>query len=254
MSTVERVRVPVSGSVPGGATNAYLVGNVLVDPAARSAALDALVAGADIAHVACTHTHPDHVGALAQYATETDATVWAHAPHADRFERASGVAPDRTFREGDAIGPLVALATPGHAPDHVAFAHGDGYLVGDCCRADGSVAIGTDGDMRAYLTSLRRLHARAPERLYPGHGPPIAAPGERLAALVAHRRERESRVLRAVEAGARTLDAVVDAAYDADLTGVREQATATASAHLEKLAVEGRVEWDGSRATPVGSD
>ncbi|WP_435098195.1 MBL fold metallo-hydrolase [Halarchaeum sp. P4] len=241
MVAIRRVPVPVDAPVPTGTTNSYVAGDALVDPAARTARLDDLVAEADVAHIVCTHTHPDHVGAVAHYAEATDATVWAHAPHAERFERATGVAPDRMFRESASVGPLDVVATPGHAPDHVAFACDDAYLVGDLARADGSVAIGADGDMRAYLTSLRRLYTRDPDRLYPGHGAPIDRPRERLAALLAHRREREARVLQAVDTGAATLDEVVDAAYDADLTDVREHATATVAAHLDKLAVEGRV-------------
>ncbi|HMB49646.1 MAG TPA: MBL fold metallo-hydrolase, partial [Natronoarchaeum rubrum] len=45
-------------------------------------------------------------------------------------------------------------------------------------------------------------------------------------------------------------DAVVEAAYDKDLSGVRDLARRAVIAHLEKLAVEGAVEWDGERARP----
>lgn len=256
MSPVERVPVP-HARVPDGATNAYLVGEhdspqaglALVDPAGRHERLDDAIG--DVAHVLVTHTHPDHVGALAHYARESDATVWAHAPHADRLEDATGVTPDRTFRDGDTVGPLTALATPGHARDHVAFAVGDDYLVGDLVRANGSVAIGRDGDLRAYLTGLRRLAARHPLRLHPGHGPPVDAPRERIADAISHRNEREERVLDAVQRGAQTLDAVLDAAYDTDLGDARRFAATTVAAHLRKLAVEGDVSWDGERATPA---
>jgi glyoxylase-like metal-dependent hydrolase (beta-lactamase superfamily II) len=100
--------------------------------------------------------------------------------------------------------------------------------------------------MRAYLTSLRRLRARDPDRLYPGHGSVIDDPRATLDRLIDHRLRRERNVRAAVESGARTLDEVVDAAYDKDLSGVRDMARATVQAHLEKLAVEGDVTWDGS--------
>ncbi len=245
---------------PGGETNAYLTGEsdvLLVDPADRAPALNDRADA--VAHVAVTHAHPDHVGGVADYAAETGATVWAHAGFTDRFERATGVAPDRTFRDGTTIPadpPVEVIETPGHAPDHVAFQVGDEILVGDLAVAEGSVMVGAaEGDMRAYLTSLRRLHARDPDRLLPGHGPVIDRPRERLAELVAHRLDRERRVLAAVDDGAETVDAILNAAYDKDLSGVRDLAAETVRAHLEKLDVEGKVAWDGERAEPVdGSD
>ncbi|WP_232700924.1 MBL fold metallo-hydrolase [Halobacterium wangiae] len=251
----EQYPVRVETRAPQGETNAYLLGSprrLLVDPARRTPALDAAVA--DVDHVAVTHAHPDHVGAVAEYAAETDATVWAHAAFADRFERATGVAADRVFRPGDELGDtgVTVFDTPGHAPDHVAFVEGREAVTGDLVFADGSVFVGaTDGDMRAYLASLRCAYARNFDRLHPGHGPVVESPRERLAALYDHRRERERRVLAAVEVGAETVEAILDAAYDKDLSGVRDLAGQTVRAHLDKLAVEGRVEWDGAHAGPV---
>ena len=260
---LERYPIPVDTRAPTGETNAYLVGDrerLLVDPAARTAELDSAVESG-VEHVAVTHTHPDHVGALAAYATETDATVWVHAAFAGRFERATGVTPDRAFRPGDAVGAtgVTVMGTPGHAPDHVAFVADAGggvaggeAITGDLAFATGSVFVGSDeGDMRAYLASLRRALARRFDRLHPGHGPTIEDPRERLRGLYFHRRDRERRVRRAVESGAATVPEIVDAAYDKDLAGVRDLAGATVRAHLDKLRVEGHVEWDGSRAGPA---
>ena len=254
MDAVTRISIPVATRAPTGRTNAYLVGAddaVLVDPAARTDELDGAIEGRNVEHVLVTHAHADHVGAVAHYADACGATVWARAGRADRFERAAGVGPDRTFREGTRIGDLTVIETPGHAPDHVALAVGDDVLVGDLAVATGSVFVGArEGDMRAYLTSLRRLHARNPRRLYPGHGSVIDDPREALARLIAHRLRRERRVREAVAAGAETLDAVLDAAYGKDLAGVEDLARETVAAHLEKLAVERSIDWDGERATP----
>ena len=247
--SVRRVSVPTETTAPGGATNAYLVdgpdGTVLVDPAGRTDALDTTVAARGVDHVAVTHAHPDHVGGVAAYATETGATVWARRGREARFEAATGLAPDRTFAEGECVGGLPALDTPGHAPDHVAIETPDGILAGDLVIATGSVAIAApEGDVRAYLVALRRLFARDPPRLYPGHGPVVDDPRATLRRLYDHRRERERRVEAAVRAGADSVAAVVDAAYDRDLSGGRDLAAATTRAHLDKLAVEGRVRFD----------
>lgn len=251
----ERYPVPVATRAPQDETNAYVIGDaerVLVDPAGHTADLDAAAESVD--HVAVTHTHPDHVGAVEEYAERADATVWAHAAFAGRFERATGVSPDRGFRPGDELGAsgVEVLDTPGHAPDHVAFLTEDEAVTGDLVFASGSVFVGTDdGDMRAYLASLRRVAARDFDRLFPGHGPVVEHPRERLHDLHAHRADRERRVRAAVEAGAKTVDEILDAAYDKDLTGVRNLAGQTVRAHLDKLAVEGRVAWDGARARPA---
>jgi glyoxylase-like metal-dependent hydrolase (beta-lactamase superfamily II) len=246
---IERFRVPTETTAPDGHTNAYLIdgpeGSVLVDPADRTDALDAAVADREVAHVAVTHAHPDHVGGVAAYADETGATVHARRGREARFTAAAGHDPDRTFAEGDAVGCLTVLDTPGHAPDHVAFEATDGILSGDLAAATGSVAVAApEGDLRAYVVALRRLYARDPPRLYPGHGPTIDDPRATVCRLLAHRRERERRVVRAVEDGARDVDAVVTAAYDRDLSGVRDLAAGTVRAHLDKLAVEGRVRFD----------
>jgi ribonuclease/clavin/mitogillin len=249
-SDVNPIPVPTETLAPHGETNAYVVDTVLIDPAGRTAELDSAVDGVE--HVLLTHTHPDHVGGVAHYADACDATVWARQGREERFERTTGITPDRTFREETTVGPLTVIETPGHAPDHVAFATDDGIITGDLAVAEGSVVVAAgEGDLRAYLTSLRRLYARNPAVLYPGHGPVIENPRRTIRRLIDHRLHREERVLDAVRGGARALSAVTDAAYDKDIAAVREFAERTVAAHLEKLAVEGKVNWDGERARPT---
>jgi len=261
---------------PGGSTNVYRIGReraLVVDPAAPA---DEPVApeGVTVTHVAVTHHHADHVGGVGRLA-DAGATLWARAGRETSFAAATGRRPDRTLAEGTTIptdaGPVTALETPGHAPEHLAFVlppgvgaddagdprENDGsseaILVGDLAVAEGSVAVAApEGDLRAYLSSLRRVHVRRPARLHPGHGPPIEDPRATTARLLAHRRERDRRVLAAVRAGARTVPEVTDRAYRKDVSGVRALAEGTVRAHLEKLAVEGRVGFNpgGGRAWP----
>jgi glyoxylase-like metal-dependent hydrolase (beta-lactamase superfamily II) len=261
-----RVPLTVATRAPTGRTAAHVLGDedaLLVDPAAESEALDTALADRSVAHVAVTHHHPDHVAAVEQCARAHDATVWCRYGREGGFEAATGIAPDRTFADGTTIptgeDAVTVVDLPGHAPEHVGFRFRDdtaggaiSYLVGDLAVATGSVVVGApEGDMRAYVSSLRRLWARDPDTLYPAHGPVIGEPRETCVRLIEHRRDREARVLAAVRDGARTVGEVTDAAYEKDLSGVRDLAEATVIAHLEKLSVEGHLRWDGAEARAI---
>lgn len=255
---VQRVAVEGPTRAPSGRTTAHIVESggvsLLVDPAARTDGLDSALDEYDPGHVAVTHHHPDHVGAVADYAAQADLTVWARDGRVTAFEAATGVAPDRCFRPGDRFpGGIEVVDTPGHAPEHVAFVAGDTWLTGDLAVAAGSVVVGApEGDMRAYLSSLRRVHARNPDRLLPAHGPVIEDPRATCERLLEHRLDRETRVLEAVRAGNRRPAAIVDAAYEKDVSEVFALAEATVVAHLVKLAHEQQIAWDGERARPRG--
>ncbi|WP_336325232.1 MBL fold metallo-hydrolase [Halovenus sp. HT40] len=251
---VERFSLSVQTRAPTGATNAYVFDGIVVDPAARSDDLDSAIAdGVD--HVAVTHHHPDHVGAVAEYAREFDLTVWARYGRTDEFESATGIAPDRTFTPGASLpaGDGVSVVdTPGHAPEHTSFVLADGIVTGDLAVAEGSVVVGAPkGDMRAYVSSLRRVHAMNPQHLYPGHGPVIETPRETCERLIAHRLDRERAVEAAIRDGNQHLDDIVEAAYDKDISAVYDLARATVLAHVEKLAVESKITFDGHHARPA---
>ena len=259
---VTRVEVSVDTRAPGGATNAYLLDGLLVDPAARTDALDAALAergsvdadAPSVEAIAVTHAHPDHVGAVADYAALTDATVVAREGHADRFASAAGIDPDETVAPGETVADTTvrAVDTPGHAPDHLAFAAGGDAGAGSersvlCCGdlavAEGSVAVAApEGDLAAYLASLERVLDAGYDRLLPGHGPEIDDPRATCRRLIDHRLDRERDVIAAIDGGAADVDAVMHGAYEKDLSGVRDLARATVAAHVEKLVAEGRID------------
>lgn len=255
---VKAVSVPVSTSAPGGATNSYLVSGqelFLIDPADESKALSQAIGENEIDHIVVTHTHSDHVGGVSHYGNQSGACVWAHESFVDRFVEVTGVEPDATFREGSCIGEASVLQTPGHAPDHVVYAFGDVGIVGDMAFEEGSVFVGgTDGDMRAYLTSLRRLLVQEFTRLYPGHGPTIGNPSRTISRLIQHRLMREKNVLGAVHSGAETLEEIVTTAYDKDVSDVQTLAALSVRAHLEKLEVEKKVTWDENMARSIDDE
>jgi len=109
---------------------------------------------------------------------------------------------------------LRALHTPGHAPGHLALhAVEPGVLIaGDLVGGLSTILIPPgEGDMDDYLRSLRRVDALGCRLLLPGHGPPL--PGKRLGRLIAHRLERERRIVEALAAGEASLERIAAAAY-----------------------------------------
>jgi len=106
----------------------------------------------------------------------------------------------------------------------------------------GSVFIAPDpGALAGYLAGLERLRARRPALICPGHGPLVADPDAKIAEYLEHRRARERALLAALDAGARTIDELLDRAWADAPAHLRLPATVTLAAHLDKLADEGRL-------------
>jgi glyoxylase-like metal-dependent hydrolase (beta-lactamase superfamily II) len=233
-------------------TNTWLVGRDpcwVVDPgpAGLEEHVAAVRAAADarggLGGVALTHDHGDHAGAVAALVGSSGVPVLAA-----RFAGATGFVGD-----GDAVGPLLrAIAVPGHAPDLLCFALGGDALcfTGDAVLGSGSVFIAPDpGALAGYLRGLERLRARGFRALAPGHGPVVEDADAKLSEYLSHRLDREARLVGALDAGARSIDALLDAAWDDVAPELRLAATVTLFAHLDKLAEEGRLP-DGVEGRP----
>jgi glyoxylase-like metal-dependent hydrolase (beta-lactamase superfamily II) len=102
-----------------------------------------------------------------------------------------------------------------------------------------------EGKMALYLESLRRLRALDAGVLYPAHGPPIGDPARLIDEYVAHRLDRERKVLAAVEQGAAPVDVLVPRAYPEIQPVLYPFAARSLLAHLQKLEAEGRVVVEG---------
>ena len=122
---------------------------------------------------------------------------------------------DVVLADGDDFGPLQVVATPGHATDHLAFVTGAACFTGDAVLAESSVFVAPDpGALRGYLAALRRLRAMDLELLCTGHGPPVTDPAALLDRYLAHRADRERRLLAALGDGLRTTDELLDRVWD----------------------------------------
>jgi glyoxylase-like metal-dependent hydrolase (beta-lactamase superfamily II) len=219
---VIRVRADNPSLLTLDGTNTYVVGRWVVDPGpALPAHLDAVrdAANDGIEGVVLTHSHADH----SQGAELLGAPVALPS-------------------DGESVGPFTAIGTPGHSADSVCLVTGRVCFTGDTVLGEGSVFIAPgEGSLSAYLDSLRRLRSLNLEVLCPGHGPYVWDPAAKLDEYIAHRLDRERRLIEALDAGLRTDDELLDAAWPEVPASLRGAAALTLAAHLEKLREEGRL-------------
>jgi glyoxylase-like metal-dependent hydrolase (beta-lactamase superfamily II) len=178
--------------------------------------------------IAVTHDHADHVeGVLALRERLGRPRVAARR-----------LAADVRLVDGMDFGPLTAVAVPGHAPDHLAFVAGGACFTGDAVLGEGSVFISED--LAGYLDALARLRDLPLEVICPGHGPPVWEPMAKLDEYMAHRAERERKLLEALAQGMLEEDELLDAVWSDAPPALRPAAAVTLAAHREKLQGEGR--------------
>jgi glyoxylase-like metal-dependent hydrolase (beta-lactamase superfamily II) len=157
----------------------------------------------EVKSIAITHCHVDHIGGLAGIAGATGGEVCASQQDAavisgqasqfrpppnrpmrilgralNRFVKAATVRVDRLLRDGDRVGPLVAVASPGHTVGHLCYYWperrtlfaGDSMVTQPTLR--GPLEDFTE-DIAEANRSLRRLAELDVETVCVSHGAPI---------------------------------------------------------------------------------
>jgi glyoxylase-like metal-dependent hydrolase (beta-lactamase superfamily II) len=254
-------------------TASYLVGErdlALIDPGPDDAAhaealLSAVPPGGRIGTILVTHAHRDHTGNVARLKAATGAPVLAFGPFgagrsprmaalADRLPPGAGgeggdrdFVPDRCLVDGEAVAGegwrLRAVHTPGHLGNHLCFAlEGTGVLFSGDTVMGWSTTVVTppDGDMAAFMRSLRRLSGRRETRYLPGHGHPIDDPAGMIAWQIAHREGRERSILSALQAGPATAGMLVERIYEGLNPALTGAAARNVLAHLLALEETGQ--------------
>jgi glyoxylase-like metal-dependent hydrolase (beta-lactamase superfamily II) len=251
MVAVVRVLAPNPGPFTLEGTNTWVVGEgavAIIDPGPdlsshREAVLAAAERAGSVRAILLTHHHPDHAPGAAAIAVRLDVPILAHTPRAG--ERPLG--PGEVVEVGGA--DLVAVHTPGHTPDHLAFLDpGSGALfTGDAVLGRGTSVIDPpEGDLGAYLASLRRMLALEPATIYPGHGPTVEDAQGLLHQYLAHRAERARQILDALREGPRTPEEVVTVVYVGYPADLYPAAARSVLAHLVELEASGEVTRDSA--------
>ncbi len=231
------LRAENSGPFTLSGTNTWVVGDhpaYVVDPGPAlpqhlDRLLETLEAKGGLGGVALTHDHADHAEAVEALLRALPAPLAAGRGDVDVL-----------LREGTRFGPLLAVPTPGHAPDHFALSTERACFTGDAVLGEGSVFVDAyPGALAGYLHGLARLATLEVDVLCPGHGPPIWEPETKVEEYIAHRYDREHRVILALGAGRRSIAELLEDAWSDVPPELRPAAVVMLAAHLDKLDEEG---------------
>jgi len=266
---IRRIVANNPGAFTFHGTGTYVVGEgevAVIDPGpALAGHVEALLAGLAergerITHQIVTHTHLDHSPAARLVKERTGAPTYGFGPHARSGGEGGTVeeggdedfAPDHVLRHGDAVRgrgwTLEAVHTPGHTSNHLCFAFREQQALfsGDHVMGWSTTVIAPpDGDMARYMASLAAVLAREDRVLWPTHGPPVTDPKGHVAALIAHRREREDQILACIRQGIGRIPDMVKAIYREVPTTLHGAAGYSVLAHLIQMTAEGRVRCEG---------
>ena len=264
---IQRVIANNPGPFTFTGTGTYIVGRpapgagvAVIDPGpldeAHLAALLGAVAGRRVSHVLVTHTHRDHAPLARPFAEAVGAPILAARPP-ERTVHASAMldedddesfAPDVVLTGAEVIAgdgwTLEAMATPGHASNHMAFAlrEENALFSGDHVMGWSTTVVAPpDGDMTAYMDSLERVIARGFSTLWPTHGAPVTDPEPFLTAYRAHRLGREAQIVDRLATGDRRISEIVPNLYAAVDSRLWPAAGLSVWAHLIALENAGKV-------------
>jgi glyoxylase-like metal-dependent hydrolase (beta-lactamase superfamily II) len=250
-------------------TGVYLIGNrdlAVIDPGpddpAHVEALKRAIGGRKLTHILVTHTHSDHSPAAQPLKEWSGAETYAFGPHGSgkvdegvKVEEGGDMkfVPDIRVRDGDVIEgdgfAFECVFTPGHTSNHMCFALREekALFSGDHVMGwSTTVVTPPDGDMAAYMASLRKLLVRDDATLWPTHGGPIRDPKPFVQAYIDHRLDREAQIVASLKDGVSSIPDMVARMYKDVDKRLHPAAARSVLAHLIQMTNEGRVIVEGT--------
>ncbi|KHN80506.1 Beta-lactamase-like protein 2 -like protein [Toxocara canis] len=237
----------VLGANPGPftlrGTNTYLVGTgksrVLIDTGEPNVQqyiddLREALDGCEISCIICTHWHEDHVGGIKDVINK----VIGKPVPVYKFKRTDAPEDSSKYHyveDGYVIktegATLRLLSTPGHTMEHMAvyLEEENTIFSGDCILGEGTTIF---EDLYIYMQSLHKLLEMKPSRIYPGHGPVVENPLEKIKEYISHRNQREQQILDVLHSSKTA-------------SSVKLAALSNVNHHISKLLKENKIEKIG---------
>ncbi len=206
-------------------TGTYIIGSgreiAIIDPGPlmddHVDAIKRAVDGEQVTHLLITHTHMDHSPAAAPLKEYFGAKTYGYGPHG-QGKREQGVQveeggdmafePDVRVSHGDILRgdgwTIECVYTPGHTSNHICFALKEekALFTGDHVMGwSTSIISPPDGDMTAYMESLKLLLDRDDEVYWPTHGTCIRDVKTFVQAFIDHRLDRERQIIDCLSQG-----------------------------------------------------
>jgi len=244
-------------------TNTYIIGNgkrrILLDtgdglqPEYISNLLESLSFNKiTIKEIIISHWHHDHVGGTLEILKNAEKNCVVH-----KFSRKDGKEPYEPFnqiKDGQTFDlegglTLKAFHTPGHTTDSIILhlLEENAVFSADTILGEGTAVF---EDLYDYMQSLERILSLKPSVIYPGHGPVIRNPMERIHYYISHRHKREQQILEVLNSKSGQLDVwtpmdIVKVVYTDTPESLHVAAAMNVKHHLTKLVKEGKVQRDG---------
>ena len=255
---------------PATHTNCFIVGKrefIVIDPASKNKIEqrklhkfvgDYVEKGYVCQEIIISHLHADHFGGetvlqkhlLEKYDLKVPISTHKLTAEALRgkVEIQKFVEDAEIFKLKDDRGEtfdLQALHTPGHARGHLCFYDESfGFLLSsDNVIGAGSVLIAPpEGNMSDYLNSLERMKNLSDLNFLCGsHGAAMINARGKIEIYIAHRLERERKIVAAIEGGAKTPKEIVAEVYADVSPELWKFAEKSVAAHLEKIFADEKV-------------
>lgn len=218
-----------------------------------------------VERILITHWHHDHIGALGDLKETVFSNQKQSLPPVHKFVRKE--LPERDLPEGYVLNrmedneeykvegaTLRVLFTPGHTSDHAAvyLQEENAVFSGDCILGEGTAVF---EDLHDYMKSLERIRLEKPNVIYPGHGPVVDEPSEKIKYYLHHRRERESQILGVINSSKQpvTPREIVKAVYKETPSNLLAAAEINVVHHLTKLVKEKKVRQNEETYFPADS-